>query len=331
MPTTRTVTVKSSGGDYTSLNAAFAGEIGDLVTLDRLLVIDCYNFQDTTVADMGTGWTTDATRYVTVQAVNNHNGLYGGTSGTSAYSIDTGGAGAGIFLRADYTRIIGLSLKGTFGGLVLAPNCLIKKCIFIGDNAFPTRGCSVGGGGTGAHFENCLGIADDVFIIGADGCSLYNCTAKCTNFSAFNVNVASGSLIVKNCLAVAAGTSEGGFYIETTGTWHADCTNCASDDTTSPSTGSGHRTSQTFTFVNAGANDYHIQSSDAGAKGFGADLSADASFPFSTDWEGTSRGATWDIGADQVTVTPDPPLSSPVGLWDHEALLGALFDPDGFA
>ena len=39
----KTVTVKSSGGDYTSLNAALAGESTNLVsTLDGILTIECY-------------------------------------------------------------------------------------------------------------------------------------------------------------------------------------------------------------------------------------------------------------------------------------------------
>lgn len=67
-------------------------------------------------------------------------------------------------------------------------------------------------------------------------------------------------------------------------------------------TGGGNthdRVSQTFTFVNAGANDYHLQSGDAGAKNFGVtDPSAGL---FSDDIDLVSRSGSWDIGADEET------------------------------
>jgi hypothetical protein len=66
------------------------------------------------------------------------------------------------------------------------------------------------------------------------------------------------------------------------------------------------RTSQTFTFEDAAGGDYRLTSGDAGARTFGADLSADSDSPFATDYAQNSRGSTWDIGAHQVTAGPPP-------------------------
>lgn len=49
MATLKTVTVKASGGDYTSLDAAFAGEAADISSAtgsDQQIRIDCYPFED---------------------------------------------------------------------------------------------------------------------------------------------------------------------------------------------------------------------------------------------------------------------------------------------
>lgn len=58
MATERLKTVKPSGGDYTSLAAAIAGEAGDLVATDEWLHIECYAMTDEEETNI-TGYTTD--------------------------------------------------------------------------------------------------------------------------------------------------------------------------------------------------------------------------------------------------------------------------------
>jgi hypothetical protein len=127
---------------------------------------------------------------------------------------------------------------------------------------------------------------------------VYNCTAaNCgTGFSG------AGGMRAKNCLEYNNTTGFGGTY-------HASSTNNASEDATAP--GSSARTSQTFTFVAAGSGDFHLDAADAGARDFGADLSADASFPFGDDFDGVARSGTWDIGADEHVAagSAQPPRS----------------------
>ena len=75
--------------------------------------------------------------------------------------------------------------------------------------------------------------------------------------------------------------------------------NNASTDATA--VGTSPRINQTFTFENSGVGDLRITAADAGAKGFGKDLSA-AAYPFSIDVVRTTRTVPWDVGAYQVSV-----------------------------
>jgi len=119
----------------------------------------------------------------------------------------------------------------------------------------------------------------------------YNCTAWGNGFNYLDAQAC------KNCISANPLTGAGyGFY----GTGTTDCYNNASDDNTAPGTNS--RTGQTFSFVDADNKDFHLQATDAGAKGYGLNLYNDATYPFQTDIDGQDRGgsgATWDIGADE--------------------------------
>ena len=70
------------------------------------------------------------------------------------------------------------------------------------------------------------------------------------------------------------------------------------DDATSPDGASFQ--SKTGTYVDAVNFDYRLAAGDAGI-GQATDLSADATYPFSTDFIGTTRSA-WDIGASEYVV-----------------------------
>jgi len=89
------------------------------------------------------------------------------------------------------------------------------------------------------------------------------------------------------------------------GGWDSASTNNLSgpsSDSTIPATNA--RNGYTVNFADSANEDYHLLLEDAGAKNFGADLSVDASFVFSTDIDNHTRpaGSAWDIGADEGAI-----------------------------
>lgn len=138
---------------------------------------------------------------------------------------------------------------------------------------------------------NCLaidcnqGYTNDFGLSGDIG-EFYNCTSAGCGYGF----VEATTMLVINCLATA--TTNIGFV----GTFEASSNYNAEDDGNG-APGANSRSGQTFTFVNAAGDDWHLASTDTGAKGFGT---ADpGSGLFSDDVDGQTRGATWDIGFDQ--------------------------------
>ena len=130
----------------------------------------------------------------------------------------------------------------------------------------------------------------------------YNCIAISPEDDGFSY--VSGTFTLTNCLATGSGA--GGEDFEAAGTF-ANSDFCAAGDTSDPGAGGSNRVSQTFTFVNEAGNDFHLTTADTGAKDFGTDLSADATFDFDDDINDGTMGAaksgelfsTWDIGFDE--------------------------------
>ncbi len=307
MPTLRTVTVKSAGGDYSSTNAAFVGEVGNLVTLDRFLNIDCYNFADSTSADSGTGWTTDATRSVLVEAVDNHGGFFGGVGGTSAYS-NTGT----ILLSVSFATLRGISAtNGISTGAGAQSHVTCDRCIMKVTATFTFAFLLFASGGSHRAI-NCLtflgsGSATGTagFYAGSTtGLVLYACTSYGLE-TGFLGEVGS-AIVAKDCAAISSTTT--GFSAVPTWTGSA---NCASSDANVPTSGAGHRASQTISLINPSGGDYRLSPADAGCRTFGTSLVSDPTFPFSVDIKNDPRPTTWDIGAFQSAyVTVAGTLSS---------------------
>lgn len=124
---------------------------------------------------------------------------------------------------------------------------------------------------------------------GSSNALLYNCTAIGNAVQGIDVN--ESTCVVTNCLSSSNPA-------DFTGAVGAGSTTNASSDATAP--GTSPRINQTFTFVNAAGNDYHLSQDDAGAKDFGTDLSTDAMFAFNDDIDGNKRPLVWDIGVDEV-------------------------------
>lgn len=298
MPAQVVHTVAASGGDYTSLNAWEAAQQRDLVAADEEAVAECAAFADTSSLTID-GWTVDATRRVIVRAAVGADAQMPWS--TSAYRMTANNIFA-IDNFEDYTLVQGLQLEQTIafaqGGIKNRAVLMeVERCVIRSDGAGSLIGVDQTVAGE-IRLRNCLiygwathGVACGAFSGGV--VRLYNCTI--VNNGQRGIHRAGDDsnnlLYVHNTLC--AGNTTADFAQSITAGSH----NATADGS---ALGANSRTSQTFTFVDAAGGDWHLDGADAGAQGFGTDLSADPTWPFSVDFDGETRSAPWDIGADQV-------------------------------
>jgi len=314
MATYKTVTVKSSGGTYTNLNAVDAGEATNLVTAGGDLVVDVYNFEDTTAAVFDGAWTTDATHRVVIRAVDDHEGKWS----TGAYRLTNSSTSPLTNKSIDYLFLDGIQIQSTstggllggyyaHGDLNAAGVTEMDRCIQVGPdggttsigvwNGEPLHDIEIrnsvvygwyrglGSTGTGSKIES-----DNVTI---DDCDI-----------GVRVNYGGHVLTntrITNCTTPIA-TGEGN--IDSASDYNL------TDDATAPTNwGSNSLDTATVDYVDGSngtltSRDYHLGATDDGI-GAGDDLSSS----FTTDIDGDTR-SSWDIGADEygtgdATVSPN--------------------------
>jgi hypothetical protein len=321
--TDRIVTVKSTGGDYTSVNAAISGEVADLVTLTTVLYINVYAFSDTTPIDSGQAYVTDGTYNckLTVLEGECHTGEWDSskynlvTSNTTYWSIN--------FDYGFEVYATGIQVQST--GVPSYPMLTVR----INSYAWMDRMIIVGNGLTGncgwqyegvniasgaAHLYNSIiyGFNYDGAVCCAGNVTYVGCTVDGGDHCFENITFQGG---IFNCIAFNAVTScfGGGNYFGAGN---------ISDDTSYPSGTYGTRVSQTLTFVDAAGHDYRLASNDAGALGYGLNVHhLDNYFntpDISIDAAGNERGhygAVWDAGALEYFPTP---ILAGTTCWGHE-------------
>ena len=315
MATLITKTVKpAGGGDYTTLQAAVNATPASLVTADEQWDIVCYdggNLGSTTCPTR----TTDATRYLRIVAHQSvrHRGVY-----STSYAYISGDYQP-LAAIPHYTRVEGLQISVTGDDLSMKGIVALygTKGIYIEGNIIR----AVPNGSPVYWSVQCWAVdlgtdlAGDCFVFnnifygwnvkttGNAGLSVQQHTSgKTYCYNNTFVDCYTGILdgynkvVVKNCLFAGSNAVLSG------GVDSASDYNASDLGTTTG--GANDRVSQTFTFVNAGAKDYHLAAGDAGARTYGVDLSGDANLPFNTDIDGTTR-VPWDIGADEY-IDPRP-------------------------
>ena len=321
MATIRTVTVKSSGGDYASLNAALAGESADLVALDRQLTIECYAMQDTTAASTGTGYTTDATRYIhiTTPVSARHAGIFT----TAKYYMNVASAVC-VAIKENFVRVSGLQFSSSTSTNVRTAGIVVdsqttSNDIRIYNNIFrgETNSGDITAGFDGVVIEESNGpnthatifnnilygyylrsysttqvpYCNGIILRYAGDSALYNNTVyKCCTCVFIGPY---GTITVKNNLAARVTSA----FSACAGAPDVVAYNASDDGTADDWGGTGNRINQTFTFVDAAGGDFHLASTDAGAKDYG--VSDPGSGLFSDDIDGVTRSGSWDIGADE--------------------------------
>ena len=282
------------GRDYTSLATWEAATDNNLVSLAQSEVLECYDDQEFDDGARFTGATTSLAYHRIVRPA--------GTIGQAGWQGHDGTlSGGGVFFHKqaalgvfdweeDYSGSQDLIIKhtnpttaNTIGVEQQAANgLLVGLLMFDFTNAAGTaRMCRLE---DGAVAVNCLALRGEN-TFGYQGnlgtTYYYNCNAIDNVNDGFNEGGGT-TQVCKNCLATGntADDYEGG-------AGYTGSVNNASGDATAPGTGS--RINQTFTFVDAPNDDYHLDDTDAGAQGFGSDLSADGTFPFDDDIDGDTR------------------------------------------
>jgi hypothetical protein len=303
-----TVTCDTSGHTFT---------ISDTGQQVRHAVAECYNDWPAGLSDNVTlnGWTTDSNNYVkiTTPLSERHDGkVFDGSGNITGFMLKSAASYQNaIHIIENYTVVEGLILdcNNRISSAGVAPQAnysVTKDCIF--------RRARAGGFAyamPSAGFPNNNLLVNCVFAQNYGGCirvysygnnqRAYSCTFANNTGTAVYFH-GSGSPVrthyLKNCLF----SNNGNTIYNSNPNATIDVDYCASDDgDVADFGGSGNRTNQTFQFVNATSNDYHLAENDGGAATWGTNLASDAFYPFDTDVNGDSRVTPWDIGFDQVT------------------------------
>lgn len=307
-------------GAYNTCANAITGEVAanaDLVSMAGILTIDLAGATAEVTSCNISGFTTDATHYVKLVG-----DYVGGNYDTSKYHFESSIANGSIQVNDDYVEIYNIQSNnnGTGSGSYYGVNAAngggslsvkVFNSLFIGSTGTGNTGC--------IYFRPDVANAVGVFVNNmCYGYSGANAVCYTLNGSGYN----NGETIIaynngchgapKGYTTHGGGTgdaqylknnwaqsnSTAGFSLDEGGahTTSTTATNL-SEDTSSPN---NTLDSKVITFVNEGSNDLHLSGSDTSAKDAGTDLSADAQYPFSTDYEGTTRTGSWDVGPDEA-------------------------------
>lgn len=293
MPTVVTKTVGPSGRDYTSLSAAITGEKAtraNLVSSDEQLIIECDSFEDTGGQALVHGFTTDATRFLTIRGVDAPDPNF-----SSGYRLRGSMAFGGIRQRQAFTRYENIAVEqlgtaassyGVWPDLVNVAE--FKNCVFKVPSASPAQCVRVQS--DNIVFKNCMAFNGAfAWYLNGDNLELYNCFSSGSGADGFRAQVCN-SLTVQNCVAVDFSNSNIVGFVGGTVTAN---TNNASDLATTTGTDGVANVSLTdgVDFVAPSTGDYTPVSGGA-LDSAGADLSG----LFTDDITGATR-TQWDIGA----------------------------------
>jgi hypothetical protein len=326
---------------YKSLSIWEAARQANLVTGDIIEQCICESNHanhtaDTTAVTID-GWTTDATRYIDIKT--SASGRHDGKWNTAKYRLDSSSDVFGhIDIVAQNVRIVGLQLdvpangnnngiryrvnstsvidiridkciiKGPASGSTDAGLCLIMSSIILNNGVFYVTNNII------YDFTGSTSGAGIICDSGDGLVKLYNntvvnCRTGISNTSAWTGTTATRNTLLRSCSTAA-----------TSGLTAALQDYNATDLASLGYTAQSHdRVSQTFTFVNEGADDFHLASDDAGAKGFG--VTDPGSGLFTDDIDGETCLVPWCIGADWITSAAGG-LSIPVAMATYKRMGG---------
>jgi len=286
------------GRDYTDLTVWEAATDIDLVGAAQSEVLECYDDQASYDQRVNVGGaTTNASYFRIIRPA--------GTIGTGSWEGHDGTPNNGVYFNntvADetfyyngeaYSSVQDIIVSHTIAGssthiavrLDGAANMLAVGMILVDvtSGSGEARGLRLA---DECIAVNCLAIRVDEAGFMGDSSGLtdwfYNCTAIDNGVYGFDDTGGSNIVLCKNCL----GDNNAPEDFDSVGTFTGSLNNASGDATAQ---GTNNRINQTFTFVNAGNDDYHLTNTDAGARTYGVDLSADSIFAFDDDIDGQTR------------------------------------------
>lgn len=293
-------TVKPSGGDYTSLEACMNANEQDL-TGDGWFDVEIdgnWSGGADSSAVTNHNYTTTSSDYINIYTKTGTARHTGKPTATCYQNT------AGITQGTNYTTLDGLYLNGN--GITI-PQYATIQYVTIKNNLIVKNTGAITAGSNG--YSNILYIYNNVIK-----CNLSNYTTALywnTDITvyAYNNTLDSGG----------TGSSRVGFYVSSNAVLKNNIsvggTNCyygtpnaksdynLSSDATAP--GTTNYRNKTITFIDSTNVDYHLDPGETDAIDMGTNLSTDPDgfLSFTTDIDGDTRGASWDIGADELTTT----------------------------
>lgn len=293
-------TVQQSGGDYTSLEAAVNANEQDLVSNTDTITFSIegsWTVDDTTLARIE-NYTSNATYFVTVTA--DADSFHEGYEKTNRYRLVPTGARA-LLMACDFAVVEKIAVDatdtdGVTAVLIYNPSdqAHLRRCLVNG-----TLDVGVQGAGDECYIYNNICYAngptpDRNIRINDANADAYVYNNTCADSISIGIYAQAGNCTAKNNVVTnASNYNYYGSYFDAASDYNM------SDDTTDTG-GTNDETSQTFTFVAAGSDNFHLDDADAGAQDLGTDLSGDGTLPISIDIDGDSR-SDWDAGADEIT------------------------------
>ena len=301
-----TVTVKASGGDYTTLQAAINACPGDITAAgtNQTWEIECYaSVTGTAVRGIIDNKITDATHFMRIYTPpsERHNGLVGSTG----FTLNASGGGNALDGNIDYLKLEGLRFTSTGGQHQTSPTGTVAhhwdydKCLFE-DLITSYGGIRINGMNAGEiRVRNCVFYHGSSSKVSFSAYAGSGYTIRFYNCNFYSTSTSTGSTLLPPVSGFTGilinGIGEKGGTAPVFGSGWTGSNNRSSHATDAPGTSSVSNVRAAY--VDAANGNLRLTSGDTVAKNAGLNLSADGSWPFTDDILSNTRPSTWDIGA----------------------------------
>lgn len=257
---------------------------------------------DTTAVTLD-GWTTRSANYIKIWTDTSENYRHPGNWDTSKYRLEVSGNNA-IRIYEEYTRIEGLQIQVSdsslsYSGIVLSPststtNLRVAGNIIKGDvSGTPQNNAGIiqSSNGTSYVWNNVVYGFQYGIETTTSGSVMYAYNNTVYENHTGIYNSTASAITLKNSISYKnIGT-------DYSGTFNSASTNNLSEDATVPNIGT-YYSNTTVIFADPENGDFHLYSSDTGAKNKGT--SSISEIGFTVDIDNVTRNGTWDIGADEA-------------------------------